>query len=109
MQFNLSEEQTAIRDMVRDFAEQEIAPHAAEWDEKHFFPVDTMRKAAELGLGAIYVKNDVGGSGLSRLDAAIIFEELAAACPTTAAYLSIHNMVAWLIDTYANDALRQSY
>jgi alkylation response protein AidB-like acyl-CoA dehydrogenase len=109
MDFKLSEEQTAIRDMVRDFAEQEIAPFAAEWDEKHIFPMDTLKKAAALGLGAIYVRTDAGGSGLSRLDAAIIFEELAAACPTTSAYLSIHNMVGWLIDTYADDALRQKW
>lgn len=109
MQFNLNEEQIAIRDMVRDFAEQEIAPYAAEWDEKHLFPMDTLRKAAALGLAAIYVRSDAGGSNMSRLDAAIIFEELATACPTTAAYLSIHNMVGWLIDTFADDSLRQKW
>lgn len=109
MHFKLSEEQTAIREMVRDFAEQEMAPYAAEWDEKHIFPVDTLRKAAELGLAAIYVNTDVGGSGLSRLDSAIIFEELSAACPSTAAYLSIHNMVGWLIDQYASEELRQKW
>lgn len=109
MHFKLNEEQTAIRDMVRDFAEQEMAPYAAEWDEKHIFPVDTLRKAAELGLAAIYVNTDVGGSGLSRLDSAIIFEELSAACPSTAAYLSIHNMVGWLIDQYASEELRQKW
>ena len=109
MNFNLSEEQVAIRDMVRDFAEQEMAPNAAEWDEKHIFPVETLRKAAELGLASIYVNANVGGSGLSRLDSAIIFEELAVACPSTAAYLSIHNMVGWLIDQYASDALRQQW
>lgn len=109
MHFKLNEEQTAIRDMVRDFAEQEMAPYAAEWDEKHIFPVDTLRKAAELGLASIYVNTDVGGSGLSRLDSAIIFEELSAACPSTAAYLSIHNMVGWLIDQYASEELRQKW
>jgi alkylation response protein AidB-like acyl-CoA dehydrogenase len=109
MNFSLNEERTAIRDMVREFAEQEMAPHAAEWDEKHIFPVATLRKAAELGLAAIYVNTDVGGSGLSRLDAAIIFEELSAACPSTAAYLSIHNMVGWLIDQYASEDLRQHW
>lgn len=109
MHFKLSEEQTAIREMVRDFAEQEMAPYAAEWDEKHIFPVDILRKAAELGLAAIYVNTDVGGSGLSRLDSAIIFEELSAACPSTAAYLSIHNMVGWLIDQYASEELRQKW
>lgn len=106
MNFELNEEQNAIRDMARDFAEQEMAPFAAEWDEKHIFPVETLRKAAALGLAAIYVNPDVGGSGLSRLDSAIIFEELSAACPSTAAYISIHNMVGWLIDQYGSDALR---
>jgi len=109
MDFNLSQDQLAMRDMAKQFAEKEIAPYAAEWDEKHFFPVETLKKAASLGLAAIYVKSDVGGSELSRLDSAIIFEELAAACPTTAAYLSIHNMVCWLIDTYADDALRKQW
>lgn len=109
MNFNFNEEQTAIRDMVRDFAEQEIAPHAAMWDEKHIFPVETLRKAAGLGLAAIYVNSDVGGSGLTRLDSAIIFEELSAACPSTAAYLSIHNMVGWLIDQYGSEPLRKHW
>jgi len=107
MDFTLSQEQLAIREMVRNFAENEIAPYASEWDEKHFFPIETLRKAASLGLAAIYVRNDVGGTELSRLDSALIFEELATACPTTAAYLSIHNMVCWLIDTYADEYLRK--
>lgn len=109
MDFRLSEEQVAIRDMAREFAENEILPFAAEWDEKHYFPIETFRKAAALGLGALYVRSDVGGTALSRLDSAIIFEELATACPTTSAYLSIHNMVGWLIDNYANDTLRQTW
>ncbi|MBV9575675.1 MAG: acyl-CoA dehydrogenase family protein [Gammaproteobacteria bacterium] len=109
MDSRLNEEQSAIRDMVRQFAENEIAPYAAEWDEKHFFPIETFKKAAALGLAALYVRQDVGGTALSRLDSAIIFEELAAACPTTAAYLSIHNMVCWLIDTYAEDNLRHHW
>jgi butyryl-CoA dehydrogenase len=109
MDYRLNEEQLAIRDMVRDFAENEIAPHADEWDKNHYFPTDTLRKAATLGLAAIYAKNEVGGSQLSRLDGTLIFEELAAACPTTAAYLSIHNMVAWLIDTYGNVSLREKW
>jgi len=107
MDFSLSQDQIAIREMVRNFTENEIAPFASEWDEKHFFPKEALRKAASLGLAAIYVRSGVGGTELSRLDAALIFEELATACPTTAAYLSIHNMVGWLIDTYANDHLRQ--
>lgn len=109
MDFGLTEDQHTIKEMVRQFAQKEIAPYAAEWDEKHFFPIETFRKAATLGLAAIYVREDVGGSALSRLDSTLIFEELAAACPTTAAYLSIHNMVSWLIDTYADDALRQQW
>jgi butyryl-CoA dehydrogenase len=109
MDFSLNAEQLVIQEMAKNFAEKEIAPFAAEWDEKHHFPVQIIRKAAALGLAAIYVRNDVGGSGLSRLDSAIIFEELATACPTTAAYLSIHNMVGWLIDTYAHETLRQRW
>lgn len=109
MDFKLTEDQIAIRDTVRQFAENEIAPHAAEWDEKHHFPADVLRKAATLGLAGIYVRSDVGGSNLSRIDSALIFEELATACPTTAAYLSIHNMVSWLIDTYADEPLRQTW
>jgi len=109
MSYRLTQEQIAIRDMARDFAEKEIAPYAGDWDEKHFFPIETLRKAAALGLAALYVKSDVGGTELSRLDSALVFEELATACPTTAAYLSIHNMVSWLIDTYASETLRQHW
>lgn len=107
MDFNLSQDQQAMQEMVRDFAENEIAPYAGEWDEKHIFPIETLRKAAALGLAGIYVRGDVGGSDLSRLDSVMIIEELATACPTTASYLSIHNMVACLIDTYADDHLRK--
>jgi len=106
MDFNLSQEQLAIREMVKTFADNEIAPYASDWDENHTFPVEVLKKAAALGLAGITIKNDVGGSALSRLDGVIIFEELATACPTTAAYLSIHNMVGWLIDTYGSEALR---
>ncbi|MBX3709161.1 MAG: acyl-CoA dehydrogenase family protein [Gammaproteobacteria bacterium] len=109
MDFSLSQEQITIRETIRNFAEKEIAPHASEWDEKHFFPIDTFRKAASLGLATLYVRSDVGGSGLTRLDSALIFEELATACPTTAAYLSIHNMVSWLVDTYADKNLRETW
>lgn len=107
MDFNLTQEQLAIREMAHTFAEKEMAPFASEWDDKNIFPVETLRKAASLGLAAIYVDSDVGGSGLSRLDSAIIFEELATACPSTAAYLSIHNMVSWMIDQYADESLRK--
>lgn len=107
MDFSFTQEQIAIREMVQHFAEKEMAPFASEWDEKCIFPVDTLRKAAALGLATIYVRGDVGGTELTRLDSAIIFEELATACPSTAAYLSIHNMVAWLIDQYADEHLRK--
>lgn len=107
MDFNLTEEQLSIRNTVRNFAEKEMAPFAEEWDEKNIFPIETLRMAASLGLAAIYIRSDVGGSDLSRFDSAIIFEELATACPSTAAFLSIHNMVSWLIDNYANESLRK--
>lgn len=109
MNFNFTSEQNTIRDMARKFAEEEMAPFASEWDEKYIFPIETLRKAAALGLAAIYIKSDVGGSELSRLDSAFIFEELASACPSTAAYLSIHNMVAWLIDQYGDENIRHAW
>lgn len=109
MNFKLTSEQIAIKEMAHQFAQKEMAPFAGEWDENYIFPTDTLRKAAALGLAAIYVRSDVGGSELSRLDSAIIFEELATACPSTAAYLSIHNMVSWLIDRFAVQHLRQSW
>jgi alkylation response protein AidB-like acyl-CoA dehydrogenase len=107
--FSLNEEQRAIQDMARAFAEAELAPHSAEWDEAKHFPVEVMRKAAELGFGGIYVKDDVGGTALGRLDAAIIFEELSRGDVTTAAFISIHNMSSWMIDRFGSEALRQKY
>ncbi|WP_346895998.1 acyl-CoA dehydrogenase family protein [uncultured Roseibium sp.] len=109
MDFSLSEDQRAFQDMAAAFARDEMEPYAREWDESSLFPVDTLRKAAELGFGGIYVREDVGGSGLTRTDAAIIFEELAKGCTSTAAYISIHNMAAWMIDTYGSEELRQRY
>jgi alkylation response protein AidB-like acyl-CoA dehydrogenase len=109
MDFTITEEQRSFQQVAREFADHEIAPFAKEWDEKHIFPTATLKKAAALGFAAIYVRPEVGGTALSRLDSALIFEELATACPSTAAYLSIHNMVAWLIDTYADDILRQTW
>src|SRR5579872_5151923 len=109
MQFALSEDQVAVRDMARDFAAEKIAPHALEWDEKKHFPVDVMREAASLGIGGIYIKDDVGGSAMSRFDAALIFEALATGCPTVAAYISIHNLVAWMIDAYGSDQQRRRW
>ena len=108
-QFALDEEQAALRDTARAFADEYFAPNAVAWDEAKHFPVAEMRKAAALGMGGIYVAEEVGGSGLSRLDAALIFEALATGCPTVAAYMSIHNMVAWMIDAYGTDAQRQTW
>ena len=108
-QFSLNDEQIAVRDMARAFAAEVFAPNAIAWDEAKHFPVAEMRKAAELGMGGIYVAEDVGGSGLSRLDAALIFEALATGCPTVAAYMSIHNMAAWMIDAYGSDEQRQQW
>ncbi|MBT5414331.1 MAG: acyl-CoA dehydrogenase, partial [Rhodospirillaceae bacterium] len=104
--FALAEEQIAFRDMARAFAVEAFAPQAARWDEEKIFPEDALRKAAALGFAGIYVRGDVGGSDLSRLDAALIFEELAAGCPSTAAYISIHNMASWMIDRWGADEQR---
>jgi alkylation response protein AidB-like acyl-CoA dehydrogenase len=108
-QFSLTEDQIAVRDMARAFAAKFFAPHALAWDETKHFPVVEMRYGAELGMGGIYIAEDVGGSALSRLDAALIFEALATGCPTVAAYMSIHNMAAWMIDAYGNDAQRRAW
>ncbi len=102
MDFTLSEEQLAFQRTAREFARDEWLPHAPGWDERAEFPVAALRAAAALGFAGIYVGDEFGGSGLSRLDAALIFEELAGACVSTAAYLSIHNMAAWMIDRFGN-------
>lgn len=109
MDFALNEDQVAIQDAARAFAEGQLAPHSAEWDEKKHFPVDVLRQAAELGFAGIYVNENVGGSGLSRLDASIIFEALSYGDVPTAAYLTIHNMASWMIDRFCSDDLRQRY
>lgn len=106
---NITAEQQAIVQLAREFAESEIAPHAAMWDREEFFPRETLKLAANLGLAGIYINTRYGGSNLTRFDAALIFEELATACVSTAAYLSIHNMVAWLIHQYSNETLRQRW
>jgi len=108
-QFSLGEDQVAVRDMARAFAAEVFAPNALAWDEAKHFPVAEMRKAAKLGMGGVYISEDVGGSGLSRLDAALIFEALATGCPTVAAYMSIHNMAAWMIDAYGSDEQRRKW
>jgi alkylation response protein AidB-like acyl-CoA dehydrogenase len=107
MDFSLTEEQRAFQATARQFARDAMLPHARDWDENEIFPVETLRAAAALGFAAIYVRDDVGGSALTRLDAALIFEELAQGCPSTAAYITIHNMVAWMIDRYGSAEARQ--
>ncbi|BDT94565.1 acyl-CoA dehydrogenase [Nocardia sputorum] len=107
--FALDDDEKAIRDTARGFADEFLAPNALEWDEQKHFPVDVLRKAGPLGLGGIYVGEDVGGSGLRRLDAVRIFEQLATGCPAIAAYISIHNMAAWMIDRYGDDEQRHRW
>ena len=107
--FALPEDQIALRDTARAFAAEKIAPFALKWDEEKHFPVDTIRQAASLGMGGIYIREDVGGSGLTRLDAALVFEALAQGCPTVSAYISIHNMAAWMIDAYGSIDQRTRY
>ena len=109
MDFAFNEDQTAIWDTARAFALAELAPHSAAWDEAHHFPVDVMRRTAELGFAALYVREDVGGSALSRLDAALVFEALSYGDVTVAAFISIHNMASWMIDRYGSDALRSRF
>ena len=109
MDFHFNEELSAIQQNARLFAEKEMLPHAAEWDKNKIFPVECLRKAASLGFASIYIKEENGGSGFGRIVAAIVFEELAAACPSTAAYLSIHNMVSGMIETAGNEAQRKKW
>ncbi|EGO94242.1 MULTISPECIES: acyl-CoA dehydrogenase family protein [Acidiphilium] len=106
-QFALDEAQRAIAEMARGFADERLAPHALEWDAARHFPLDVIREGAALGMGGIYVREESGGSGLTRLDAALIFEALATGCPAVSAYMSIHNMVAWMVDRFGDDAQRR--
>ena len=105
----LSDEQRGFLEAAEQFTAAEMKEQAAAWDESHTLPVDTLRKAAELGFGGIYVKDDVGGSGLGRLDAAVIFEALAKGCTSTTAYLTIHNMCCWMIDAFGTQEQRLLY
>ena len=109
MNFELSEEQAAFRDVAAAFAAEHMAPHAARWDEEEIFPRDVLKAGAVLGFGGLYVRDDVGGAGLSRTDAAIVFEALSRACPSTAAFLSIHNMASWMIDAFGSDPQRRRF
>lgn len=107
--FDLPEATRELRDTALAFAADRLAPHALEWDEKRHFPVEVMREAAALGMATLYVREESGGAGLTRLDAAVVFEALATGCPTISAFLSIHNMVAWMIDRYGSDAQRAAW
>ena len=109
MNFELTEEQVVIQDMARRFTAEEITPHAALWDEESIFPRDTLAKGAALGFGAIYVSEEFGGIGLSRVDAALIIEALAYGCPSTSAFISIHNMATWMIDEFGHAELRAKF
>ncbi|MES2495392.1 MAG: acyl-CoA dehydrogenase family protein [Pseudomonadota bacterium] len=108
-QFELTEDQRAIQEMAQKFTADAITPHAAEWDEKHIFPRQTIEAAAALGFGGIYVSEEAGGIGLGRLEAALIMEAMAYGCPSTSAFISIHNMAAWMIDRFGGDDLKASY
>ena len=108
-QFDLTDDQREIQKLARRFTADAITPHAAEWDEKHIFPRDTVKAAAELGFGAIYVSEEAGGIGLGRLEAALIMEAMAYGCPSTSAFISIHNMAAWMIDTFGGAAVKAKY
>ncbi|WP_029368404.1 acyl-CoA dehydrogenase family protein [Mycobacterium sp. UM_WWY] len=107
--YDLDDDERVIAETAAAFAEKRIAPYALEWDETHHFPVDVLREAAELGMAAIYCQEDAGGSGLRRLDAVRIFEQLAAADPAIAAFLSIHNMCAWMVDSFGTEEQRKTW
>lgn len=107
MDFNLTEDQLAFREAARTFAEKSMAPHAAKWDDEHIFPVEVLKEAGEMGFMGIYTPEALGGMGLSRLDTSVIVEELAAACPSTAAFITIHNMATWMVASFASDELKQ--
>ncbi|WND01503.1 acyl-CoA dehydrogenase family protein [Temperatibacter marinus] len=109
MDFNLNEDQRAIQDMARQFAEDVFYPNAAEWDEKKLWPSDVVKQAGELGFGSIYVSEEMGGCALSRVESALIFEQLSKGCPSTAAMISIHNMATYMIDSFGNETVRKKY
>lgn len=108
-QFDLTDDQRAVQDMARRFTAEAITPHAARWDEESHYPVDVWKAAGELGFGAIYVSEEAGGTGLGRLEAALIMEAMAYGCPATSAYISIHNMAAWMIDRFGAAELKARY
>jgi len=107
--FGLSDEQLAMREMALVFAREKLAPRALEWDREKYFPVETLREAAALGMAAMGAREEFGGSGLSRFDAVLVFEALATGCPSIAAYLSVHNMCAWMVDAFGSAAQRRAW
>lgn len=109
MNFELNEDQIAFSDTAKQFAEVEMAPFAAKWDQEHHFPVDVIRKAGELGFCSLYTPEDAGGLGLSRLDSSIIFEQLSMGCTTTTAMLTIHNMATWMVATWGSEAIKSQW
>ena len=108
-QFDLTDDQREIQELARRFTADAITPHAAEWDEKHIFPRDTIRAAAELGFAAIYVSEESGGIGLGRMESALIMEAMAYGCPSTSAFISIHNMAAWMLDAFGSAELKARF
>jgi len=108
-QFDLTDDQREIQELARRFTADRVTPHAAEWDEKHIFPRDTIKAAAELGFAAIYVSEESGGIALGRLEAALIMEAMSYGCPSTSAFISIHNMAAWMIDRFGSAAVKDKY
>jgi alkylation response protein AidB-like acyl-CoA dehydrogenase len=108
-QFDLTDDQQEVQDLARRFTADRITPHAAKWDEEHIFPRDTIKAAAELGFAAIYVSEESGGIALGRLEAALIMEAMAYGCPSTSAFISIHNMASWMIDRFGGQAVKDKY
>lgn len=109
MDFELNEDQIAFADMARAFAQNELEPQAGEWDQEAIFPVDVLQKAGELGFCGLYTPEEVGGLGMSRLDASIIFEQLAMGCTSTTAYITIHNMVSWMVSSFGGPAVIEQW
>ncbi|MFP5440290.1 MAG: acyl-CoA dehydrogenase family protein, partial [Gammaproteobacteria bacterium] len=109
MNFDLTDDQRAIIEVARTFARKELAPHAAEWDASSHFPVDVIRRAGELGFCSLYCPPELGGMGLPRLDATLVFEELSAACTSTTAYITIHNMATWMACTFGGEAVKSEW
>jgi alkylation response protein AidB-like acyl-CoA dehydrogenase len=107
--YGLSDEQRALRDMAESFAEKEMAPHAQKWDREKLFPADTLRRAAALGFGGMFVREESGGTGLSRFEGSLVYEALAGACASTTAYISIHNMCAWMVDRFGTEQQRRRW